>query len=116
MKQTRQAGLLAFGSSGFSSPSQTLRVQWRVSRSLADYSGGPATDLHRFPYCPQQRAEAPVECYPLYKSTRRFPAATSAHLANSAHHVQSDVANGKCRKKNAGKICVLAKRGNTQVS
>jgi hypothetical protein len=33
------------------------------TESLADYSGGPATDLHRFPYCPRPQAEAPVECY-----------------------------------------------------
>ena len=28
--------------------------------SLTDYSGGPATDLHRFTYCPPRLAEAPV--------------------------------------------------------
>jgi hypothetical protein len=28
-------------------------TQWPMSfKGLADYSGGPATDLHRFPYCP----------------------------------------------------------------
>jgi hypothetical protein len=30
---------------------------------LADHSGGPATDLHRFPYCPRDQigAAEPVE-------------------------------------------------------
>ena len=33
--------------------------QWRGEiRSLAGYSGGPATDSHRFPYCPRGRHSA----------------------------------------------------------
>jgi hypothetical protein len=39
-------------------------AQWLMSLvGLADYSGGPATDSHRFPYCPptSQGAAEPVE-------------------------------------------------------
>jgi hypothetical protein len=61
-RNPRQAGLLAYGSGTeeISVPrsSNNLpatienRSQWRHAfESLADHSGGPATDLHRFPYC-----------------------------------------------------------------
>jgi hypothetical protein len=45
---------------GFPSPSQTLARPVACRGSLADYSGGPATDSHRFPYCPPRHAAARV--------------------------------------------------------
>jgi hypothetical protein len=49
-----QAGLLAFGSCRIANrlPRPGLTpFQWHyVFASLADYSGGPAPDLHRFPF------------------------------------------------------------------
>ena len=52
-------------------PRLTLVSSSRVASSgvasggLADHSGGPATDLHRFPYCPAHanHGREPVENY-----------------------------------------------------
>ncbi len=48
------ASLLALGSTGFAAPSRRVCFPWAVAcaASVLDYSGGPATDLHRVPfYC-----------------------------------------------------------------
>src|SRR5208337_1507566 len=56
---TRQAGLLAYGSWRLSNDlpaaglDQVACSGLGMFEDLADYSGGPATDSHRFPFCSQ---------------------------------------------------------------
>src|SRR5205823_2628708 len=41
--------------------------------SMADHSGGPATDLHRFPYCPRSRIARRGTCRDKVIALSRWP-------------------------------------------
>jgi hypothetical protein len=59
----RRAGLLALGSRRLADRLPEVGPQWlTTSAGLADYSGGPAPDLHRFPFWSRGSVEPRYTC------------------------------------------------------